>query len=258
MDALSPPVTTHHWDHVMNFDGTPVLSLTIRRPSFPSQGKLKRMERYFSCLESQWKKRWTEVLFPQACRALTHAKEMNIQFRPWRAQLDYTITLWQPPLLSLRLDAVETSHDANSHPFCMGETWDCTGGYPCRLYTFLASPSLRRRKNLLDSLKDQAAQQLASGESLLDPDCASKMDHFFDADRFYLTPEHLCIFYPLCTIGAHAEGIPIFTVPFKQTGFLPHPSQPCDDKKQNQAPIQDKCAQMQSAKAEDSSRGSVR
>ncbi|MGM9605997.1 MAG: RsiV family protein [Oscillospiraceae bacterium] len=216
MESSSPPVTPQQWKRVMKQDGEQVLILSIRRPAFPDTGKTRRMERYFAEVAQQWKTRWETALFPRACQALADARETSRPFTPWQAQLDYTVTLWQPPLLSLRLDAVETGPGPRPLRVCTGETWDCGSGYPRTLRSFFPAKERRWRRQLLDNIREQAAQQLASGESLLDPDCAQVMERAFDPDRFYLTGDGIAVFYPLYVLGAYAEGIPVFTVPIPE------------------------------------------
>lgn len=213
MDPSTPPVSPKLWNRVMKSNGEPVLTLSIRRPAFSDTGKTRRMERYFAEVEQQWKTRWETTLFPRACQALADAKEAGSPFTPWKAELDYTVTLWRPPLLSLHVDAVESGQ--TSRPLCIrtGETWDCSCGYPRTLRSFFPSKAHRWRRALIDSLCAQAAQRLASGESLLDPDCTQVMERTFDPERFYLTEDGLSVFYPLYVLGAYAEGIPVFTAP---------------------------------------------
>lgn len=213
MDSSTQPVTPQLWKRVMKSNGETVLTLSIRRPAFPETGRTRRMERYFTEIAQQWKNRWETVLFPQACQALADAKETGSPFTPWKAELDYTVTLWRPPLLSLRLDAMESGQAPRPLHIRTGETWDCACGYPRTLRSFYPAKAHRWRKSLMDALRSQAAERLASGESLLDPDCAQVMERAFDPERFYLTEEGLSVFYPLYVLGAYAEGIPVFTVP---------------------------------------------
>lgn len=213
MDLSTPPVTSQSWKRVMKSNGEPALTLSLRRPAFPDTGKTRRMERYFAEVARQWKTRWETVLFPQACQALTDARESGGTFIPWKAELNYTVTLWRPPLLSLRLDTVESGPSPKPLHICAGETWDCACGYPRTLRSFFPAKARRWRKSLMDSLRSQAAEQLASGESLLDPDCPQVMERAFDPERFYLTEEGVAVFYPLYILGSYAEGIPVFTVP---------------------------------------------
>ena len=184
MEPSTPPVTPQQWKRVMKQDGEEVLILSIRRPAFPDTGKTKRMERYFAEVTQQWKTRWETQLFPAACQALADAREISKPFVPWKAELDFTVTLWRPPLLSLYFDTVETGPNPRPIQIRMGETWDCERGYPRTLRSFFPAKAHHWRKDLLDSIRKQAAQRLATGESLLDPDCAQVMERSFDPDRF--------------------------------------------------------------------------
>lgn len=213
MESSPLPFTVLQWNRTMKQDSIPVLTLSIRRPSFPETGKTARMERYFSEVTKQWKIRWETILFPTACQAKNTATETGQSFLPWQAKLDFAVALWKPPLLSLRLDATETT--GTSRPFltCSGETWDCATGYPRTLRSFFSAKNVRWRKDIMENLHTQVTARLASGETLLDPDCTQVMDRIFDPDHFYLTEEGISLFYPLYTLGAYAEGIPVFTIP---------------------------------------------
>lgn len=213
MDCTSLPITSGRWEHLMRFDGIPVLSLSLCRPVFPDRGKTARIERYFSLLEAQWKTHWTKTLYPRACQAWKAALDRSAPFTPWRAELEYTVTLWRAPLLSLRLDAAEGDFSGRPLRVRMGETWDCETGYPRTLRSFFP-PGHRWRGKLLAQIQNEAAQQRAGGESLLDPDCGCIIERSFDPERFYLTEEGAEIFYPLYVLGPYAEGIPAFPIQF--------------------------------------------
>lgn len=217
MEESPLPFTEKQWSHTMRYDGAPVLLLTIHRPAFPDTGKTARLERYFSRLEQQWKQRWETVLYPKACHAKNDAAKNGCIFLPWQAKLNYQITLWHPPRISLRLDAEESALSGIPDLFCMGETWDCSAGYPCPLRSFFPPKAVHWRKILLDEIRSSAEQHLTSGESLLDPNCTQIMERTFDPDRFYLTEEGGVIFYPQGILGSRAEGIPTF--PFSLPDF---------------------------------------
>lgn len=213
MESSSLPFTVQQWDRTMRHKGTPVLTLSIRRPSFPETGKTARMERYFSEVTRQWKTRWETNLFSKACQAKDTAMENSQSFLAWQAKLDFTVTLWKPPLLSLRFDAAETNETSRPVLICSGETWDCATGYPRTLRSFFSAQNFRWRKDIMEHLHTQISARLASGESLLDTDCTQVMGRIFDSDHYYLTEDGISIFYPLYTLGPYAEGIPVFTIP---------------------------------------------
>lgn len=234
MESVCFPFPPKTWNKTMTYRSQPVFLMSLQRPSFPESGKTARIERYFAYVAQLWINRWKDLLFPSACSSLTKALENGSTFHPWHAELNYTVTYWHEPIFSLRLDITESGETPKPHLFRMGETWDCIAGYPRSLRSFFPENTLIWRKKLLVSLKDQADQQICSGESLLDTGCKQIMDRSFDPDRFYLTENGICIFYPLYILGPYAEGIPVFTIPFPsqsiiQTNSGHHPSQHSDE-----------------------------
>ena len=127
--------------------------------------------------------------------------------------MDYQVTYWDPPLLSIRINIQEQGPATPPVSLCIGEVWDCSSGYPCSLRAFLPVKPRRWKQILTEQLQKQAQQRLDSGESLLYPNCLSVIKENFDPSRFYLTEDGLVIFYPLYTLGSYGEGIPTFTIP---------------------------------------------
>lgn len=212
MEAPPLPFTAKDWTKTMKYNGEPVLTFLIRRPVFADSGKTRRVERYFGEITNQWKKRWETHLFSKACQAKIIASEAGEAFQPWQAKLTFTVTLWQPSLLSLRIDVSENTETSRPFLVCSGETWDCATGYPRTLRSFFPAKNRRWRKELVNALIEQAEEKLASGESLLDPECAQLIERTFDPEQFYLTEKGLAIYYPLYALGPYAEGIPVFLI----------------------------------------------
>lgn len=214
MESSSPPLSPKEWTHTMKHDQLPVLTMSLTRPCFPSEGKTARIERYFDWLAQHWIDRWKNTLFANACRSLDAASGAGSMCQLWNASLQFTVTYWNDPIISIRLDATESTDTPRPTLFCMGETWDCSTGYPRTLRSFFPPKFYRWKQELMRIIKTQAEEQLNSGESLLDPNCTTIMERAFDSSQFYLTEQGLNIFYPLYTLGPYAEGIPVFIVPF--------------------------------------------
>lgn len=214
MDQTSCPVSPQQWERNLKSNKTTVLCCSIRRPSFSNTGKLQRMERYFAHLALVWQTRWENELYRQARQAFADQTGRDTA-PPWQATLDYQITYWNPPLLSIRIDIQE--HGPTNPPtlLCIGEVWDCSSGYPCPLHAFLPERTHRWKHPFIKQLQEQAQMRLNSGESLLHPNCLAEIEQTFDTDRFYLTEDGLVIFYPLYSLGAYSEGIPTFTIPLQ-------------------------------------------
>lgn len=216
MKPTSPPVSPTQWKRTIKANGDPVLILSIRRPTFPETGKVGRIERYFSQLASRWQTHWENDLHQKASHAYAEQRRKNQTFLPWQANLNYEITLWNPPLISIRLDIREQGPSPLPCTLCMGEVWDCNTGYPCSLRSFLPKTPRLWKQELLKQLSTLTQEQLDSGESLLYPSCFTELKQKFDSGRFYLTEDGIVIFYPLYVLGPYAEGIPTFTIPISE------------------------------------------
>ena len=215
MDLTSCPASPKLWEQKLKSNGTTVLHCFIRRPAFSDSGKQKRMERYFERLAQVWQMKWESDLYQKACQAFAR-HTLDISFQPWEAIMDYQITYWSPPLLSIRINIQEQGPVTPPVSLCIGEVWDCSSGYPCSLRTFLPIKPRHWKYALIDQLQKQAQLRLDSKESLLHPSCLSIIKQSFDPNRFYLTEDELVIFYPLCTLASYGEGIPTFTIPIAQ------------------------------------------
>ena len=212
MDLASCPASPKQWERNLKSNGTILLSCSIRRPAFSDTGKQRRMERYFVRMTQLWQTRWEQELYPLARQAFAGHQDEG-PFTPWQATMDYQITYWDPPLLSIRIDIREQGPVSPPNLLCIGETWDCSSGYPCPLHTFLPAKPRRWKGALIEQLKEQTQQRMNSGESLLNSNCLSVLKQAFDPNRFYLTEDGIVVFYPLYVLGSYGEGIPTFTIP---------------------------------------------
>lgn len=212
MDLTSCPVSSISTQQNLKLNEKTILQYHIQRPSFPDSGHLRRLEQYFTRLEQQWKVRWECSLYHKAAQFYAEQSNQNI-FIPWHANMDYEITFWKPPILSMRINVKEQGSVSPPVSLCIGEVWDCSSGYPCSLRSFLPTRQHHWKSNLVQQLQKQAQNRLDKGECLFHKDCLSIIKQNFDSNRFYLTETGLVIYYPLYTLGSYGEGIPTFTIP---------------------------------------------
>ena len=215
MNLTSCPASTKQWERNLKSEGITVLHCSICRPAFSNSGKQQRMERYFARLAQLWQSRWENELYQQACNARKTWPD-DKAFPPWQANMDYQVTYWKPPLLSIRIEIKEQGATSPPALQYLGEVWDCASGYPCSLRSFLPAKPFRWKPRMITHLQKQAELRLNSGESLLRDGCLSEIKQSFDPNRFYLSEEGLIIFYPLYTLGSYGEGIPTFTIPISE------------------------------------------
>ena len=212
MDLTSCPVSSISKQKNLKSNGNIVLQYHMRRPSFSDSGKLRRMEQYFTRMEQSCLANWENTLYRKAAQTCAVHSDQNI-FLPWQANLDYEITFWEFPTLSIRIDIKEQGPTSTPFSLCIGEVWDCSSGYPCSLRTFLPARKRHWKSDLIQQLQKQTRERLDSGDCLFHTDCLSIIGRDFDSSRFYLTEAGLVIYYPLYALGSYGEGIPTFTIP---------------------------------------------
>lgn len=200
------------WNETLDWEGEPVLSLSMALPVPVEEGSAdRRIARFYRRFGALWKARWTDVLHPRACAALAQARETSRPFQPWEAALTYRITYEGGGLSSLCLDVTERRGAARPLTVRAAETWSRRSGTPLPLSRFLPSPHWRRLA--VEEVQRQALDRLQEGESLFYEDVEARAAAHFDPRRYYLTEEGLLVFYPMWSLGSPAEGIPVFFLP---------------------------------------------
>lgn len=157
------------------------------------------------------RRRWEREVYLYACLDLADRRSRGHRFSPWRVQLDTCVTLLRDDVLSLWQEEREQWGN-DIQPKCVrwGDTWSLKDGTYRTLASFFSTRDWK--KQVLAQVTQRVQQQLASGESLLDADCESRLIREFEPEHFYLTEEGAEIFYPMCSIAAAGEGIPTFPI----------------------------------------------
>ena len=209
------------WNEMLDCEGEPVLSLAMALPVPVEEGRAdRRIAQCYQRFGALWRTRWTNVLQPRACAALSEARAASRPFQPWEAELTYHITYEEGGLSSLYLDVTERRGGARPLTVRTADTWERKSGTPLPLSHFLpTSPHWRRLA--VEEVQHQALDRLQGGESLFYEDVEERAARHFSPRRFYLTQEGLLLFYPMWSLGSPAEGIPEFYLPDAQ---LPLPA----------------------------------
>lgn len=202
------------WKRVLKWEDEPVLKLSLNWPGLPEDTRgQRRVDRYYRQVSDQWKARWEGLLYREACEAAQFSLKNSHVFRPWEGKLDYSVTFNRDGLLSIYQNACEYAGGAHGVTLRWADTWEPRSGTPRTLRSFFP-PGHRWKRTVLEQLEHQAEARVAGGETLYFDDWRVRLIKEFDPDRFYLTEEGICIFYPLYAIAPYAEGIPVFTIPY--------------------------------------------
>lgn len=204
------------WNRVLRWENEPVLKLDMRWPKLPEDTRgLRRVDRYYRQISDQWRTRWENDLYHEACRTAQFQREQGQSFQPWACKLDYCATLNQEGLLSLYQDAYEYTGGAHGVTIRQADTWEPRSGTPRTLRSFFP-PAFHWKRTVLEEIARQAESRVTAGETLYFDSWRDLIQTEFEPDRFYLTESGICVFYPLYAIAPYAEGISVFTIPYPE------------------------------------------
>lgn len=197
-------------------EGIPVLtaSAAVPRP-VPAEDRVsRRIHRYYQLQCRSYLRYCERWLLPQAQAAYREALETSAPLPCLRAELRYQITYNRGGLWSLYTQSRETAVSGPSLLTRRGDTWDLSGGYPVELSAFFP-PRSGWKKHLLSLAAAEIQRQERAGISRYREDWRRALRRRFNAQNYYLTAEGLAFFFPMYAIAPAAEGIPVFTMPYR-------------------------------------------
>lgn len=181
-----------------------LLTVQARWPRLEGEGPgCRRIDRYYDALAQQWLRRCKGPLLERAKAAHTPG------LSPWRARLDFTVTLFQEGFFSLYWDAVEEVGQRRPRRFREGDVWRLPEGIPVTLWELLP-PKAARRKAVLTEVRRQIGERTGAGEAAFWDNWEALAGRKFSPGRFYLTAEGPVVFYPVESIAPAMEGFPTF------------------------------------------------
>lgn len=172
---------------------------------------LGAVNRYYRHAADAWRRRWEREVYCRACLDLADRRAQGRSFRAWQVELATQVTFQEGCLFSLWQEGRETWGYDKPLLLRRGDTWSLEDGVPRTLASFF-SKERRWKRQVLEQVKEQMEQRLASGESLLDVDCIRRLRREFDPDRYYLTREGARVFFPVFALAPGGEGVPSFLV----------------------------------------------
>ncbi len=219
---VPPQIESICEDETLESETEPVLSLSISYPALPDErAAFRRINRYYRQLAQTLRTRWTKEYYHAACACAAATRAMSRPFTPWQAALSFTVTLCTPETLSLYFTVTEHFSGARPISILRGDTWELTRGSPVPLHDLF--PEKGWKKRLLRAVTEEGSARLARGESLFLEDWQARVSDHFSADRFYLTPDEVILFYPLCLIAPYLEQTVRFSLPYAATQPQPAP-----------------------------------
>jgi len=192
-------------------DDLPLVTAEVRLPRWDGTDS-RRFDRYYAACRRAFFSYCQNEVLPRARAALDLARQTGAPLPEWTISLDTVVTLERPDLLSLYTDTVER---CGGRPLVLrrADTWDLTGGMPVALSELFPAGALWRHR-LLQAAAEQIRQRQEQGLALYRSDWRRRLRTAFSADHFYLTEQHLCLFYQMYAVAPPVEGVVVFPIPY--------------------------------------------
>ena len=194
-------------------DDLPLLTARLRLPRWEGQGG-RRFDRYYAAYARAFFSYCQHTLLPRATELLALAQASGGAIPAWHIALDTAVTLHTDRYLSLYTDTAEQT-DGRRLVVRRGDTWDLAENTPLPPGKLFPGASVPRRR-LIGAITDQILRRQEQGMAVYHPNWRRAIRAAFSADHFYLTPEHLCLFYQMYAIAPALEGVPVFRIPYDQ------------------------------------------
>ena len=207
-------------------DGIPVLQADISLPCpvSPVCRIQRRIERFYQLHSRSYLRYCENWLAPKAAADCRQALADSAPLPQYTARLTYQITCNEDGILSLFTDSHEFT-GGKTLVLRRGDTWDLQTGYPMPAAAFFPRRTVLR-KLLLRTAANDIRRQEDAGISCYTEAWPQAMKRTWNRNNFYITPDRFCFFWQMYAIAPAAEGIPVFSIPFREDICLsPFPQQ---------------------------------
>ena len=134
---------------------------------------------------------------------------------PWsaaRAELSWRVSYQAGGLLSVVCDAREPVSGLPPFLIRRSEVWDLSSVLPVPPEEFFP-PHVRCKKAMLRFARAETPARIEAGAAFCEGWRAA-LRRTLNTRNYYLPPEGLCFFYPLCAAASAKEGIVTYTMPY--------------------------------------------
>lgn len=158
----------------------------------------------------------SNTLFNRAQKEYIYDLQQKIPFREYQVTQTFEVAYNHGKLLSLYCDEYEFTAGAHGDTDRKSYTWFLQDGYLIKLEDFYSGSYYK--SVIYDHITKEINKQIENGETYYFDDYQKNVFRYFEENNFYLNDTGFSIFYPLYTIAAYAQGIPIFEIPFDVFG----------------------------------------
>lgn len=158
----------------------------------------------------------SQELFSNAKKDYIYDLQQNIPFRAYEFMQTFEVTYNRGDLLSIYCDEYEFTGGAHGSTTRKSQFFFLKNAYKMKLEDFFSDSYYK--SIIYEYITKEIKTQIENGNTCYFDDYAKNVFRYFDENNFYLNEKGFSIFYPLYTIAAYAQGIPVFEIPFSVFG----------------------------------------
>ncbi|MBE5967193.1 MAG: DUF3298 and DUF4163 domain-containing protein [Lachnospiraceae bacterium] len=221
MEGYSFAVKEQVLQQDLYYKGSKVMSYTIKYPEFQSDTfpiLADKLNLLYRTKAYRYEKSTVSNLYQQAMVEYEYSVKNNFPIREYEAYVDYTITYHQNCTLSLYFDQYEYTGGAHGMTTRTSDTWNLQQSRKLEGKDLFLLPK-KDITYITDIIKQQIAEQIASGADIYFEDYTHLVTDYFNPNNFYLTEEGAVFYYQQYDIAPYSSGIRTFLIPYSQEGI---------------------------------------
>lgn len=201
------------------FKGVVMVDISIAYPQVEVAGSplvTQRINAYYREEARRFYDYASHNLFEQAKKEYLDSFKQNFPFRTFAVTQTVETPYNHAMLLSTYFDQYAFTGGAHGNTVRTSNTWELSDGSLMTLSDFFTDSSYK--SVFFEEITSEIKQKIDEGDSAYFDGYVKNVFRYFDESHYYLTEKGFAIFYPLYTIAAYVQGIPVFVVPYELFG----------------------------------------
>lgn len=202
-----------------SYKGVIMVDISIAYPQVEVASKPRVSQRISTFYRENAKKYYnyaSHILYEQAVGEFLDSQKRHFPFRPFSVTEVFETPYNRGELLSIYRDRYEYTGGAHGNTVRLADTWHLGDGLRLPLGAFFEDSGYK--STIFAYITENIKQQIESGSGYYFDDYVKNVFRYFDERNYYLTYDGFAIYFPLYTIAAYAQGIPVFVIPYEAFG----------------------------------------
>lgn len=201
------------------YKGTSMVDISISYPQIEVKNNIKVTQNISSFYRNDARQYYNYAaheIYGSAMKEYIRDLQQHFPFREYQIMQTYETTFNHGSLLSIYYDRYEYTAGAHGNTTRAADTWYLQNGARMSLSDFFTGSYYKAV--FYEFITSEIKSQIEQGNTYYFEDYAKNVFRYFDEKNYYLTDNGFAIFYPLYTIAAYVQGIPVFIVPYEAFG----------------------------------------